>query len=493
MAPIPDLRRHLPAHAWGWPRWGWPRGERDLLLQAALDPDQQRAAAALHRWFSRHSIEATDGREHGLLALVAERFALELGQRPEGPRMNGVRRQRWTRSQLLLGLVRPPLERMVQAGLSVVVLGATAEHCANPGSSARVQLSCLDLLLADDCLDAGLVVLAEAGWHPWSGESMLCLRRRALSLRVLQLQHGLLGTLRLRRWPLGDQPAARPLQSEMLRQATTGTLEGVPVVVPGASHRLALALAWQPFDPPLDGLLQAARLLDGPDPDGDLLLTLLARSQSLGQAQITLSYLGQRLQRRLPPHLLTRVMARPTSAWDRLLATVRARFDDSRWLMAVGRVLSPRLRRDAACGPYSRPGACLGWVHPLARHTGPAQPPVERQQLGCLSGRNGPTAFRLELRVHGPSYGQELVFELQTERRHLIQLRARQLWPGSPVVCVRFGGRILLPEADRELWIAARPSRHLRPNATAAARRRHGLCRFNVLRCVLHPPEQPAT
>ena len=36
--------------------WAWPRGERDLLLHAGLDPDHQRAEAALNRWFASHSI-----------------------------------------------------------------------------------------------------------------------------------------------------------------------------------------------------------------------------------------------------------------------------------------------------------------------------------------------------------------------------------------------------------------------------------------------------
>ena len=424
--------------------WAWPRGERDLLLHAGLDPDHQRAEAALNRWFASHSIEQTDGGEHRLLALVAERFAPALKQRPEGPRMTGLRRQHWTRSQLVLSVARPALQRMAQAGLAVIVLGQTAARCATSGSGAGAQLQTLDICLADDDLDPGLAALGEAGWLPWSGESMLCLRRRAPSLRAMQLQHGQLGSLGVQRWPLGDLPAVRHLHDGMVRRATACTLDGVPVLLPGATYRLAMALGRQSVYQPLNALLDAALLLNSPDLDGDLLLEILDRSQSLAQAQIICSYLHDRLHLPLPAGL------------------------------------------QAACGPYSRPGACLGWAQPMAGRQGSAQPPGDRQWLRSLAGQGGPVSFQLELGVYVPTFGQELVFELQTERLHLIQLRAWSLWPVAGGGHLRFRGLLLLPEADQHLWISARPSRQLRPNASEAVRRRHGPCTFRVSRFVLH-------
>lgn len=466
--------------------WAWPRGERDLLLHAGLDPDHQRAEAALNRWFASHSIEQTDGGEHRLLALVAERFAPVLKQRPEGPRMTGLRRQHWTRSQLVLSVARPALQRMAQAGLAVIVLGQTAARCATSGSGAGAQLQTLDICLADDDLDPGLAALGEAGWLPWSGESMLCLRRRAPSLRAMQLQHGQLGSLGVQRWPLGDLPAVRHLHDGMVRRATACTLDGVPVLLPGATYRLAMALGRQSVYQPLNALLDAALLLNSPDLDGDLLLEILDRSQSLAQAQIICSYLHDRLHLPLPAGLQASLPAQRTSPRERLLAIAHSRCAGHRWLLAIGRLVSPRLRGEAACGPYSRPGACLGWAQPMAGRQGSAQPPGDRQWLRSLAGQGGPVSFQLELGVYVPTFGQELVFELQTERLHLIQLRAWSLWPVAGGGHLRFRGLLLLPEADQHLWISARPSRQLRPNASEAARRRHGPCTFRVSRFVLH-------
>jgi len=449
--------------------WAWPRGEPDLLLKAGLDPDPGRAAAALNRWWATHSIDATPGRDHRLLALVAERFAAELKQRPEGPRLAGLRRQRWTRNQLMLGVAQPALERIAGAGLPVLVLAETAELCVDPGPRGGVQLQALDIAVAEDGLDAALAALDAAGWQPWSGESMGCLRRRAPTLAAMQLQLGPLGCLRLH----------RRLQAAMVPRATASSLHGVPVLLPGTTDRLALALARRSADQPLDGLVQAALLLNGADLDGELLLAILESSQSLARAQILIAYLHQRLHQPVPPALLAALLARGTGHRQRLLA--------------MARLLAPRLRRPLAAGPYSRPPACLGWVQPLTGRSQPSPPTADHQRLGSSAGLSGPTAFLLELWVQPPGFGpwlgfgRELVFELRSDQVHLIQLRAWVLLPGAAGIRLRFRGQVVLPEGDHDLWLSARPSRQLRPDAPDTARRRHGACRFQVFRCIWRP------
>lgn len=485
MGPSSDPWRTLPPLA-----WGWPQGGRDLLLRAALDPAPLRARAALTQWSGGYAIEATDGREHRLLALVAERFAVELQQHSEGPRLAGLQRQRWTRSQLLLRLAKPAFARMAQGGLPVIVLGETAEHCSHSDNSHRSQPQALDILLPDDSLDAGLAELGKAGWEPWSGESMLCLRKRARSLRAMQLQQGPFGCLRVHRWVLGDQPASRELRHTLLQVSRATTLDGIAVLLPDATHRLAMALYRPCSEQPLDGLLNAALLLRKPDLDGELLVDLLERSRSMARAQVTLSYLHHRLHQPLPPRLPARWMTMGTSPRQRLLETVQTRADLPWAVAAIGRLVSPNLRRHAACGPYSRPRACLGWAHPVPGQRDPTVEPDERRWLGPLSGRSGLACFELDLRVGIRCYAQELVFELEAEHLHLTPLRAWNLWPGAQAVRVRFRGRLMLPKGEQNLWIRARPSRQLRPNASEAARRRHAACTVQaVLRWVVGQPE----
>jgi hypothetical protein len=444
----------------------------------------------LTQWYACHALEATDGREHRLLALVAERFAVELQQHPEGPRLAGLQRQRWTRSQLLLRLARPAFARMAQIGQPVIVLGETAEHCVRSDNGHRSQPQVLDIFLPDGSLDAGLAELGEAGWEPWSGESMLCLRQRARSLRAMQLQQGPFCCLRLHRWALGNPPAACELQHSLLRGSRATTLDGITVLLPDATHRLAMALSRPCSERPLDGLLDAALLLRRPDLDGELLLELLERCQSVARAQITLSYLHQRLDQPLPPRLPARWIAIGTSPRQRLLATVQTRADLPWAVSAIGRLVSPDMRRHAACGPYSRPQACLGWAHPVPGQREPTVQPDERRWLGPRSGRSGLASFELVLRVGIRCFAQELVFELEAEDRHLIPLRAWNLWPGAQAVRVRFRGRLMLPEGGQNLWIRARPSRQLRPNASEAARQRHAACTVQeVLRWVVDQPE----
>lgn len=466
--------------------WGWPRDGLDLLLRATLDQDQHRAQLAFNQWLHSHSIDKSGGRDHRLLALLAERFADQLAHRPEGPRLAGLRRQRWTRTQLTLGLAKPALERMLEAGLSPLALGETAALCSSPSGSSH-QPQRLDILLPDASLDPGLTILGEAGWQPWSGESMLCLRQRANALRTMQLVHGQFGAMAVHRWVLADPSTIRALQDDLNRTRVTGSLHGIPVALPSTTERLAMALGRHPLDQPPHGLLEAAMLLDRDDLDWNLLMDILQQSASAVVAQIHLSYLHRRLHRPLPGPPLARLRAMDASPWQRLLDGLDTRPVVHPWsATAVTAKLSKRPRLSTANSAYSQPRACFGWVMPRAGLAEVVRNQVQRQWLIALPGKEDQQArFQLELRVPVLCFAQQLVFELQTERRHLIALKVWSLWPGTRVVRVRFRGRLSLPAGDRHLWIAARPARQLRANATEASRQRLGASGFQVIKLEL--------
>ena len=218
------------------------------------------------------------------------------------------------------------------------------------------------------------------------------------------------------------------------------------------------------------------------DLDAVQLVELLERYRSVARAQIALSYLHQRLHLPLPPRLPARRLEQGASPWQRFLATLQTRSNHHRALAAIGRQVSPKLRRHAACSPYSQPRACLGWAHPAPGLGKPTAQPEARRRLGPLSGRGGPASFELELQVGVRRFAQELVFELQTEQLHLLRLSAWNLWPGVHALRVHFKGQLMLPEGARDLWFTARPSRQLRPNASESARQRHGACPVELLR-----------
>src|SRR5215212_329928 len=104
------VSRHFPDYG-----WAWPHGDHDRLLRAVLLADDRLALLEARRWLDSHDIDAASFREHRLLASVAERFGKTIAGHHSYPRLIGLQRQLWTRSQLAIGEAQNTLAALARA------------------------------------------------------------------------------------------------------------------------------------------------------------------------------------------------------------------------------------------------------------------------------------------------------------------------------------------------------------------------------------------
>jgi RNA polymerase-binding protein DksA len=135
----------------------------DDLLEAAVSPPD-RARDAWLRWAAVRDIEAVRWDELRLLGAVASR-ADELGvEAALRPRLEGVRRYVWSRTQLKLAAALPVLRRLVGDGVPFALLkgaGLIAAGVLGPG--ARF-IRDVDLLVPREHLGDAVASLFELGW-----------------------------------------------------------------------------------------------------------------------------------------------------------------------------------------------------------------------------------------------------------------------------------------------------------------------------------------
>jgi hypothetical protein len=102
-----------------------PLDNNHLLVQAAISPPDQ-AAAAWSAWISRRSLDEAGWAEVRLLPAIAAR-AGEIGLGTDVlPRLDGIRRFVWAKSQKQMLAARPLLSLMLQHGITPLLLKGAA-------------------------------------------------------------------------------------------------------------------------------------------------------------------------------------------------------------------------------------------------------------------------------------------------------------------------------------------------------------------------------
>ncbi len=136
-----------------------------LLLTAAVG-DADQAARAWASWLDQIDIEHLEDGATALLSLVSRNIEdLHASPSIEG-RVRGVRRQTWTRNQLLWAAGSPLVDRITElTGAPPLLLPPTALHHAYGGDWGARPLERIQFHLPCDAGDIARAALAETGWE----------------------------------------------------------------------------------------------------------------------------------------------------------------------------------------------------------------------------------------------------------------------------------------------------------------------------------------
>ena len=217
-----------------------PRAEAVLLVGAGLQNDEA-AAACWREWAQRRDLDDVSWDEHKILAYVARRLATIAPECAYRPRVEGLARADWTRSQMVLRGSAPAVQVLVDSGIEVMLLKGGALQAVFPkGSGARLSGD-LDVMVRRRDFAAAVRVLHVAGWRSKDSMEYSCVRWRFAS-----------GT-NLRKPPFGDidvhhQPIHGPALPDAVLDALwsrsdDAVFHGLPVRVPALADLVAIAAA----------------------------------------------------------------------------------------------------------------------------------------------------------------------------------------------------------------------------------------------------------
>jgi hypothetical protein len=256
----------------------WPPETQITLLAAALAAPEP-AAAAWRSWLATRDLDTASWPEVRLLAALAPRIAELDPESPLAPRLRGISRFVWTRTQIALTGGKPLLARLHGAGIPLLLLKGSARLAEDPASAAKRLVRDIDVLVPKADWPRALEIADTDGWRPvqdwpYGGRLEADTARRIfpthhsvgyrLGEAEVDIHHAALFMCRND----GDEDA-------LWRRARPARLHGIPVHVPSPADALLLNLVHGMLhgaEPVADWAIDAAALIGAGDIDWDILV-----------------------------------------------------------------------------------------------------------------------------------------------------------------------------------------------------------------------------
>lgn len=149
-----------PSHAWR------PTAEQNLLLQALLHPDDDRAAAAIRGWQSCVDIETLDFGSYRLLPLLWKRIGSQGWDLPERDLIKGVYRRTWYANHLQLSRLAEITKRLQEVNCASIWLKGAALIVQCYDDLGVRPMDDVDLLVQPGQARIAINSIVDAGWNP---------------------------------------------------------------------------------------------------------------------------------------------------------------------------------------------------------------------------------------------------------------------------------------------------------------------------------------
>lgn len=227
---MPDLRTWLHGRL-------VPAGEVSLLLGAGLD-DDVRAAECWRRWVERRALDDVTWEEQRILARVAPRLATIAPSCACRPRVEGLAKADWTRSQLILRASSQAIGLLAEQGIDVMLLKGGALQLAVPQAGVRV-IGDLDILVPRARFGDAVRVLYEANWR--SKDSMEYASERWRFASGTNLRKAPFGDIDVHHQPLHGAMCPDAVLDRFWRRSGQGVLHGHVVRVPALEDLAVIA------------------------------------------------------------------------------------------------------------------------------------------------------------------------------------------------------------------------------------------------------------
>ena len=464
--------------------WAWPQGARNQLIIAAICTDEARALAAIKSWLDQTDLDDATFAEHRLLAAITTRFDDNLKMHPEYARLCGLQRLNWTRSLMAMNAAKPVLEEMVAAGLRLILLKGACRVAMDPSEQKSRTAYDLDLLLSADNFVAAFEILVGNDWKSTRGESVMGLRGRISSVRARNFKSGKFGDIDLHQFAYHIANQSDGFDRALFEEATPATFYDLPVFVPSAEERLAIAIGHGGWDghSHSDWLVDAARIVTLEEVDWDKFSRIVSARRLKGASAIALSYMTREIGVPIPEDVQRNIcgksdLASPSQVAAMFLAKDTEKLTVAQRLVRSGIQNYERLRHSGRNKSLDTPmfRAVSRSVNTAESHTALQHQIEVPQTLGP-----GRWAFEISVALQAPKMRRRIEFELNSETRNLCHLQGFHLRTSADQIVIRFRGHIDLKDGDSALTLSALPGKLVEEGADRARRDKYSALPFAV-------------
>jgi hypothetical protein len=469
-------------------RYAWPTPGVDNLLRASLADDA--TAAAAWKDFERGAdLDHLPGGEMRLVGLVSKRLPDIAPSSPMRPRIAGIERANWSRTQLTIGETSIALRELARGGLDLMLIKGASRTAAGDRLGRGRALNDIDVVVKPESLTQAFDILVAAGWEP-AGTGSDAYQRAHLTTGVgLNFVRGRFGNLDLHQSAFKVPQASSEGDREIWARAHPGTLAGVAVLLPSATDALAIALAHGALDAhrSSDWLADAAIAIDT-GIDWPLFIATARQRRMVAAALIALTYARERLERPVPDDVLATLAAEasahPLAALGALIeARPKSGAFAPAWLMRgvvkqIRLARHPRLRASPAVRALLRPSPRRLLRADLRA---PGDTPAIEVPLpiaGRVPGKPWAGIVEVTLAVAPESTPRRLDFEVHVGGDFRLRLRARALLNKGRNRLISFRFPLELAATDPAPVLVAAPSRRFNTDAPADVVARYTPCAF---------------
>ncbi len=419
---------------------------------------------AARSWLDSNDVDAASFREHRLLAAVAQRFGTEIAAHPSFPRLAGLARHLWARSQIAQHEAAAALRTLAHQMPVMVIKGASRVAADPQGAKGRVSHD-IDILVRRADMARALDVLLGLEWRHMEGESRQRLKASLTFQRAINMGRGALGNIDLHQDAYHAVNASAADDERLWRRAESVDFLGARMLVPAASDRAAVAIGHGALDAHAhsDWLVDCGLTISQPGFDWQAFADTVAARRVEAPAAIALGYLAGPVGLSIPPDLL---LALTRSAHRRpirrlsvaLQAAPRENLSRAGHIMrGVAKLWRARISSGNGRGPQAR--------SIRAHRRRAVSGGLDNALLSTVVKVGAEDRLQISLRVQYPAIARRAVFEVNTPDYHVAKLVMRNWSPHERVAEGVFS--IPVPSALRgkSLVIEARPSKLIRDSS----------------------------
>ncbi|MBA68361.1 MAG: hypothetical protein CML30_05765 [Rhizobiales bacterium] len=474
-------------------RLAWPGTSIDPLLRAATLEDGEAAAAAWRQFEAQADFDKLSWGQLRLISLAARRISDFAPDSPMRPRIAGIERSIWTRSQKVVGEARSALRKLSDASVPILTIKG-AGRAAGGAASARGRIvNDIDILVNTEDLETAFDILVADGWTPSSSGSPLYNRTRLGHATGINFVRGEFGNIDLHRTAFHSPFDEETEDAGIWARSLPGRLGGIDLRIPAPLDAIVIAIAHGTLDAhkSSDWLADIAQAIDEGGEWENFVKTIGKRGMAPA-ALAALCYVRDRLDRDIPAEVMAEIESTAAAQPLRLAGTIAEarpkseRFDLA-WLARAAtkqRRLFRGRRKDR--GKRSPLVLASPFGSPLASRTqaadrgATAHLEVRLPLPGFDGTRDWSGSVEILLIAETPPASRRIEFEINCGSRHMARLRAVVRDRGARDVALRFRVPLHIAAGEPDPQLLAVPARSFNTKATQEELDRYGAVPFRL-------------